>query len=297
MQNHGQRSYRHSKKPEGTVENLKPLTERRKGSLPAALNAPVVKWETAPKPRWPQRKRPVFCALLLCAGCLLACPKTGGVPREKPQGPEEVGVMPVHTVVKGETLYGIARSHRVPLPELLAVNRLSEKDTLHIGQRLWIPQTSAASKPASADVAVSDATASNSSVEKPAAAALGFALEWPLKGMLYAKFGKKGKEVHDGIDLAAPLGTPVKAAAAGKVLYAGEQKGYGKIVILEHAAGWVTLYAHNHELRTETGATVASGAMIATVGQSGRTSGPHLHFELRKNGIPVDPLPYLKAAP
>jgi murein DD-endopeptidase MepM/ murein hydrolase activator NlpD len=115
--------------------------------------------------------------------------------------------------------------------------------------------------------------------------------------MLYAKFGKRGKEVHDGIDLAAPLGTPVKAAAAGKVLYAGEQKGYGKIVIIEHSAGVVTLYAHNHELRTQAGAVVEAGTVIATVGQSGRTSGPHLHFELRKNGVPVDPLPYFKTGP
>jgi murein DD-endopeptidase MepM/ murein hydrolase activator NlpD len=219
------------------------------------------------------------------------------------QAAKTAGAPVVHTVEKGETLYGIAKSYHVPLPELLAANRLRERDVLHIGQRLVVPQASVASGAASSNDAAGGITSgdgvSGEAGKGPASAAAGagVALEWPVKGMLYAKFGKKGKEVHDGIDLAAPLGTPVKAAAAGKVLYAGEQKGYGRIVIIEHSAGVVTLYAHNHELRTQTGATVAAGAVIATVGKSGRTSGPHLHFELRKNGVPVDPLPYFKSPP
>ncbi|MCL2626064.1 MAG: LysM peptidoglycan-binding domain-containing M23 family metallopeptidase [Cystobacterineae bacterium] len=237
--------------------------------------------------------------LLLLACWTAACPKTGVVRQEgfspdtrgkttqspKTSDTQEVGDLPVHTVAKGETFYGIARSHGVLLAELLAVNGLRETDVLQVGQPLLIPASSIPLEgrpigPGERGGAVS-----------------GFSLEWPLQGMLYAKFGKKGKEIHDGIDLAAPLGTPVKAAAGGKVLYAGEQKGYGNIVIIEHTAGLITLYAHNHELRIQAGDKVAAGAVIATVGQSGRTSGPHLHFELRKNGIAVDPLPYLRPLP
>lgn len=119
-------------------------------------------------------------------------------------------------------------------------------------------------------------------------------LDWPLKGVLYARFGKKGRGPHDGIDLAAPLGTPVRTAAEGRVLFAGEQKGYGLIAIVEHSEGLVTLYAHNRDLRVKQGQQVRGGQVIATVGESGRTSGPHLHFEVRRAGRPVDPLAHLR---
>ncbi len=122
-------------------------------------------------------------------------------------------------------------------------------------------------------------------------------LDWPLRGVLYGRFGKKGKEPHDGVDLAAPAGTPVKTAAEGQVLYAGEQKGYGKIVIVEHGNELVTLYAHNRDLRVKSGQKVRKGQVVATVGESGRTSGPHLHFEVRKNGRPIDPLTFLGPVP
>ncbi len=122
-------------------------------------------------------------------------------------------------------------------------------------------------------------------------------LDWPLRGVLYGRFGKKGKEPHDGVDLAAPAGTPVKTAAEGQVLYAGEQKGYGKIVIVEHGNELVTLYAHNRDLRVKSGQRVRRGQVVATVGESGRTSGPHLHFEVRKNGRPIDPLTFLGPVP
>jgi murein DD-endopeptidase MepM/ murein hydrolase activator NlpD len=111
------------------------------------------------------------------------------------------------------------------------------------------------------------------------------------------RFGKKGKEPHDGIDLVEPVGQPVKIAAPGTVLFAGEQKGYGLIVIVEHEGGLITLYAHNRDLRVKTGQKVRPGQVVATVGDSGRTSGPHLHFEVRKDGVPVDPLDYLGAVP
>ena len=122
-------------------------------------------------------------------------------------------------------------------------------------------------------------------------------LEWPLRGVLYARFGRKGKTPHDGIDLSAPAGTPVKTAGEGTVLFAGPQQGYGLLVIVEHARGLVTVYAHNRDLRVRTGQAVREGQVIATVGESGKTSGPHLHFEVRQDGQPVDPLKLLGAPP
>jgi lipoprotein NlpD len=122
-------------------------------------------------------------------------------------------------------------------------------------------------------------------------------LQWPLRGVLYARFGRKGKEPHEGIDLAAPVGTPVRTAGEGTVLFAGPQQGYGLLVIIEHVHGLVTVYAHNRDVRVRTGQTVRDSQVIATVGESGKTSGPHLHFEVRQEGEPVDPLRFLGPPP
>lgn len=122
-------------------------------------------------------------------------------------------------------------------------------------------------------------------------------LSWPLRGVLYARFGRKGRSPHDGIDLAAPAGTPVRTAGEGAVLFAGPQQGYGLLVIVEHAHGLVTVYAHNRDLRVRTGQQIREGQVIATVGESGKTSGPHLHFEVRQDGAPVDPLDFLGPPP
>jgi murein DD-endopeptidase MepM/ murein hydrolase activator NlpD len=122
-------------------------------------------------------------------------------------------------------------------------------------------------------------------------------LQWPLRGVLYARFGRKGRSPHDGIDLAAPAGTPVRTAGEGSVLFAGPQQGYGLLVIIEHAHGLVTVYAHNRDLRVRTGQQIREGQVIATVGESGKTSGPHLHFEVRQDGAPVDPLELLGPPP
>jgi lipoprotein NlpD len=122
-------------------------------------------------------------------------------------------------------------------------------------------------------------------------------LQWPLRGVLYARFGKKGREPHDGIDLAAPAGTSVRTAGEGVVLFAGPQSGYGLIVVVGHEKGLVTVYAHSRDLRVRTGQNVRPGQVIATVGESGKTSGPHLHFEVRVEGEPVDPLRFLGPVP
>ncbi len=98
---------------------------------------------------------------------------------------------------------------------------------------------------------------------------------------------------HDGIDIAAPEGTPIHAAGEGTVIFAGEQSGYGSIVIVKHEGGLVTLYAHASKVLVDEGARVRRGEAIARVGQTGRTTGPHLHFEVRDGTRPRNPLLYL----
>ena len=135
-------------------------------------------------------------------------------------------------------------------------------------------------------------------VPRPAATPASIApLHWPLRGVLYARFGRKGREPHDGIDLAAPAGSPVRTAGEGMVLFAGPQAGYGLIVVVQHAQGLVTVYAHARDVRVRTGQAVRPGQVIATVGESGKTSGPHLHFEVRVEGEPADPLRFLGPVP
>jgi murein DD-endopeptidase MepM/ murein hydrolase activator NlpD len=117
---------------------------------------------------------------------------------------------------------------------------------------------------------------------------------WPAKGRVISGFGGKGGASNDGINIALPEGTPVKAAEAGTVAYAGsELKGYGNLVLIRHPNGYVTAYAHNGELKVKRGDTVTRGQTIATSGQSGNVSTPQLHFEIRKGSTPVDPLPHL----
>ncbi|MFA6280270.1 MAG: M23 family metallopeptidase [Bdellovibrionales bacterium] len=114
---------------------------------------------------------------------------------------------------------------------------------------------------------------------------------WPVRGTVISAFGSKGKGLdNDGINIAAPKGSPVKAAEGGIVAYAGnEMKGFGNLVLIRHEGGWVTAYAHLERLVVARDAVVAKGDMIGTVGTSGGVSSPQLHFEARQEGKPVDP--------
>ena len=116
--------------------------------------------------------------------------------------------------------------------------------------------------------------------------------------MVSSHFGVRDGRPHEGIDLAAPKGTPVFAAADGTVAYAGNgMRGYGNILVLRHANGLMTVYAHNSVLLASRGQPVRAGDRIALVGQSGRASGPHLHFEVRVGEIPRNPLAMLPEVP
>jgi murein DD-endopeptidase MepM/ murein hydrolase activator NlpD len=215
--------------------------------------------------------------------------------------PEVVGV--THVVRRGETIYRIARAYGVDPADLLEVNGIADPRQVAVGSELFVPGASrvvdpeetggTASPPGS--TAPSSSTASPTASSSPTAPAPSARarLAWPLQGVLYGRYGVRSGRRHDGIDLAAPEGTAIGAAASGTVIYAGEQSGYGSIVILRHAEGLVTLYAHCSQVLVEEGREVRRGEPVARVGQTGRTSGPHLHFEVREGTRPRNPLLFL----
>jgi murein DD-endopeptidase MepM/ murein hydrolase activator NlpD len=115
--------------------------------------------------------------------------------------------------------------------------------------------------------------------------------QWPLtSNTVTSPFGDRLPTRHKGIDLLAPPGEPVLSSASGRVIGAQFVERYGKIVEIDHGRGWTTVYAHNHKILVTVGKRVKAGEVIAKSGNTGHTSGPHLHFEIRRNGIPVDPL-------
>lgn len=159
--------------------------------------------------------------------------------------------------------------------------------------------TQVASLPAlagQAGASATDAAAAPAAEEAPEDAASGF--RWPARGRIVAGFGRRPNgEQNDGINIALPEGTPIKAAESGTVIYAGnELTGFGNLVLVRHADGWVTAYAHAKEITVARGAEVRRGQVIGTVGATGAVNQPQLHFELRKGSTPVDPLPHLSGA-
>jgi lipoprotein NlpD len=272
--------------------------------------------------------RVALAAALLAAVAGCHHPPARGPAPERAEGsagphvePDVVGV--VHVVRRGETVYRIAKTYGLSPDELMEVNGVEDPRDLEVGMELFVPgamqvlEVPAASaadpvplprakqRPPAAPTQTSrpsvhpERSAAGaeskgpSSPPKRVASAESPRLGWPVQGLLYSRYGLREGQRHDGIDIAAPEGTPVGAAAAGTVVYAGRQAGYGAIVIVRHAAGLLTVYAHASALLVEQGQAVAAGQPIARVGRSGRTTGPHLHFEVREGTRPRNPLLYL----
>jgi len=118
-------------------------------------------------------------------------------------------------------------------------------------------------------------------------------LIWPVSGPVTSGYGWRWGRLHEGIDIAVPTGTPVSAAASGRVIYAGWMGGYGNLVVIDHGAGLATAYGHNSSIAAGSGSSVSQGQTIAYAGSTGHSTGPHVHFEVRVNGSAVDPLGYL----
>jgi murein DD-endopeptidase MepM/ murein hydrolase activator NlpD len=118
-------------------------------------------------------------------------------------------------------------------------------------------------------------------------------LVWPIKGRITSGFGRRWGRLHAGIDIAAPRGTPIRAARAGKVVFSGWMGGYGNAVIINHGGGMATLYGHQSRRAASVGQVVKQGDVIGYVGSTGHSTGNHLHFETRINGTPQNPRKYL----
>ncbi len=116
---------------------------------------------------------------------------------------------------------------------------------------------------------------------------------WPVSGPITSPFGMRWGALHPGIDIGVPTGTPVHAAAADKVVWCGWMSGYGNLVMIDHGGGYATAYGHNSSIAVSCGQAVAQGQVNAYSGCTGFCTGPHVHFEVRVNGVPVDPLGYL----
>lgn len=196
-----------------------------------------------------------------------------------------------HYVKKGENLYRIAKRYKTSVAAIKKANRIYDSTKLEVGQKLIIPYGKYVARGANKKPSKRK---SGSTTRKSGYVKKGV-LAWPLKKYtLTSRFGIRGAKKHDGIDLSAPKGTPIYAAASGKVIFSGRgPSGYGKIVIIKHSRSLITVYAHNRKNLVRQGERVKSGQNIATVGNSGRASGYHLHFEVRKNRQPTDPLRYL----
>jgi len=123
-------------------------------------------------------------------------------------------------------------------------------------------------------------------------------LRWPVQGKITSRFGPRGLfHLHRGVDIKAPKGTPVHAAAAGTVAFSGRQSSYGRVIKIDHPNGLRTVYAHNSSNFVKAGQHVNAGAVIGAVGQTGHATTNHLHFEVRRQGVARDPLPLLRAGP
>ncbi|MBE3599234.1 MAG: peptidoglycan DD-metalloendopeptidase family protein [Limnochordaceae bacterium] len=183
----------------------------------------------------------------------------------------------VHTVGRGETLSQIARSYGVSVDRIVRGNAIVDPDHLTPGMRIVIPGAS----PRTVDRLV-------------VAGRLQRAFSWPARGGISSPFGWRWGRMHEGIDIAVNTGTPVRAAAPGRVVYARWGGSYGYLVSVDHGDGVETRYAHNSRIVVREGQAVRRGQVLAYSGNTGNSTGPHVHFEVRFRGRAVNPLAYLR---
>jgi murein DD-endopeptidase MepM/ murein hydrolase activator NlpD len=186
----------------------------------------------------------------------------------------------------GETLWSISQRYGTTVSAVARANRLEDPTQIRAGQRLYIPGVKPPREPSKDQVVwrKSDPRGKRGSVD----------LAWPLRGRVSSGFGMRHGAHHDGVDIPAKAGTPVRAAEAGRVIHSGNSlAGYGNLVIIKHAGNLSTVYAHNRRNLVRVGEFVERGQVIAEVGRTGRATANHVHFEVRRNGSPRNPLDYL----
>lgn len=189
----------------------------------------------------------------------------------------------LHSVKRGQTLTDIARTYGVALSEIVRANRLEGREYIYPGEEFFIP--GAARSPAWTYFQMAGGKKSF--------------FAWPVRGVLSSGFGPRihpisgEPDFHEGIDIEVPEGTDVYAACAGKVLAAGRHSGYGLYIVLQHSNGYRTLYGHLSEIGVYRGQFVEGGQVIGRSGNTGNSTGPHLHFEILQYGRPLNPLALL----
>lgn len=229
-----------------------------------------------------------------------ACARWGAAPALEPEPPapapasaspaRDLPSVVLHTVRPGETLWRITRAYGADLDEVIVVNNLDQTARISTGQTLLIPAPRRLPPAGPLTAERAPAPPGGAAPEAPGALP---EMSWPLHGAVQSRFGPRGHRHHDGIDIDGRRGDPIRAAAAGRVVFSGLRGAYGKTVILDHGEGIRTLYAHADELEVRRGERVKAGALIARVGRSGNAHGTHLHFELWIHRRPVDPLEHL----
>jgi murein DD-endopeptidase MepM/ murein hydrolase activator NlpD len=187
-------------------------------------------------------------------------------------------------------LFRIGKAYDVPYRELARINGIRDPGGLRVGQRIFIPGATRRLPVeiiTPADVAPHDGAGPDGAEGPPAR------FVWPVRGTVSSRFGPRGESFHDGIDISVPEGTPIRAIEQGEVIYSDQLRGYGNLVIVRHSVGFVSVYSHNRVNRVREGQKVEQGQVIGEVGSTGRVSGPHLHFEIRKDEVARNPLRYL----
>jgi murein DD-endopeptidase MepM/ murein hydrolase activator NlpD len=227
-------------------------------------------------------------------------------------GPHKPSAKPVtctHTVRRGEAISRIAIRYRVTRQSLIEANRLENPAALHTAQRLVVPGCRVTPPRASdSDVTMTEPLPEGTVVKRVGPQRILTALVlsepdfqderiplvWPVEGPVISTFGQRSRGWHAGIDITADMGSQIYAAAPGTVIYSGWMRAYGQVVKIEHEHGFITLYAHNLNNMVEAGDQVQAGQVIGTVGRSGHATGPHVHFEVRRDGKAYNPLHLLE---
>ena len=212
-----------------------------------------------------------------------------------------------HTVRGGDSVSRIAMRHRVARAALVAANHLANPGVLHLGQRLTVPGCGAVAETAASVRPAEEST--DGSVVKPVGPrrvltelvlaepdfqGQRIPLIWPVEGPVISTFGRRRHGWHAGIDISAERGAQILAAAPGTVIYSGWMPSYGLLIKIKHMNGFMTVYAHSLKNLVEDGDEVEAGQVIAIVGSSGDATGPHLHFEVQREGRAYNPLHLLE---
>ncbi|MBI5598686.1 MAG: M23 family metallopeptidase [Deltaproteobacteria bacterium] len=206
-----------------------------------------------------------------------------------------------HTVGKGETLWRISHTYGADIQDVAEVNNIKDPTKIELGQKIFIPGARHARKVAPYNTPKKSRSPGRvprdggDEGEEPGRIVMEKGrFSWPIEGTVISGYGARGEVMHSGIDIKAPKGSPVKAAADGKVVYSNNNMaGYGNVVIVEHADDYFTVYAHNDRNLVKEGDAVKKGVEVALVGDSGNAATPHLHFEIRRGRKTRNPLFFL----